>query len=77
MELEELAALSVRFARQKAEQVLGSADRYLLIQSGPGVRRKKHYHCHLIPLESHAGKARVYLYLAFKNFCFTWLRPTR
>ena len=77
VELEELAALSVRFARQKAEQVLGSADRYLLIQSGPGVRRKKHYHCHLIPLETHAGKARVYLYLALKNFWFTWLRPRR
>lgn len=71
LELEELAALSVRFAREKASQVLGSADRYLLIQSGPGVRRKKHYHCHLIPLESHAGKAWVYLYLALKNFWFS------
>lgn len=67
-ELEELAGIAVREARRKAREVLGSPDRYLIIQSGPSVRRRKHYHCHLIPLASRMGKASVYLFLAAKNY---------
>lgn len=68
IELEELAGIAVREARRRAREVLGSADRYLLIQSGASVRRRKHYHCHLIPLATRAGKASVYLFLAVKNY---------
>jgi predicted metal-dependent HD superfamily phosphohydrolase len=76
-ELEELASLAVRHARLKAKEVLGSEDSYLLLQSGPAVRRKGHYHCHLIPLSSVAGKARVYLYLGLKNCVRALRRATR
>ena len=63
----EMLVLSLSLARQLALARFGDSERFMLIHNGPGARRKRGFHCHIIPVAGRMEKTLVYLWLFLKN----------
>jgi hypothetical protein len=73
-EQQEMLGLALTLAQQASLMRLGHPDGYLLIHNGPGSRRRRNFHCHIIPVSGRVEKTVVYAWLTCKNILhFGWL----
>lgn len=72
-EVTEMLGFGVRFAQQKALEVLGDPEAFSMLYSGYSARREKGWHVHIVLLGNRWAKAKLYWVLAGKN-CLQALR---
>jgi hypothetical protein len=73
-EQQEMLGLALEIAQRASLARLGHADGFLLIHNGPGSRRRRNFHCHIVPVSGRIEKTTVYAWLTCKNlFHFAWL----
>ena len=73
----EMLALALTLARRLAAERFGDPERYMLIHNGLGARRRRDFHCHVIPVSGRPEKTAVYLWLFLKNVAHPLWRLVR
>ncbi len=72
-EQDEMLAISLKCAREISRKRFNHTEKFMLIHNGIGSRRRKNFHCHVIPVAGKVNKAAVYFSLFTKNvFHFIW-----